>query len=113
MSKFFRYNKNNCVVRLGEYDFTTNNDTQYIDFKVADIRLHPDYDHATHANDISLVKLNRATIYNSFIRPICLVKTNMEIYNRHAVVIGKKNGRKFMFFLNYFIPSYRMEEINF
>ncbi|KAL4112622.1 hypothetical protein QTP88_016371 [Uroleucon formosanum] len=82
------YTKENVVVRLGEYDFTTDNETQYIDYRVAAIRLHPDYDHATHANDIALVRMNRPTIYNSFIRPICLPKTNMEVYSRNAVVAG-------------------------
>ncbi|XP_022176193.1 serine protease persephone-like [Myzus persicae] len=85
---FIIYSKENVVVRLGEYDFTTDNETQYIDYRVTDIRLHPDYDHATHANDIAIVRLNRPTIYNSFIRPICLPKTNMEVYNRNAVVAG-------------------------
>jgi len=86
---FFRYTKQNFVVRLGEYDFTTNNETKYIDYRVSDIRLHPDYDHATHANDIAILRLNKPTIYNSFIRPICLPKTNMEVYKKNAVVAGK------------------------
>jgi secreted trypsin-like serine protease len=85
---FKKYTKQNFVVRLGEYDFTSNNETQYIDFRVTDIRVHPDYDHATHANDIAIVKLNRATAYNSFIRPICLPKTNMEVYKKSAIVTG-------------------------
>ncbi|XP_029342578.1 venom protease [Acyrthosiphon pisum] len=85
---FIIYNKENVVVRLGEYDFTTDNETQYIDYRVTSIKLHPDYDHATHANDIAIVRLNKPTIYNSFIRPICLPKTNMEVYNRNAVVAG-------------------------
>lgn len=85
----YRYTKNDIVVRLGEYDFTINNETSYIDYRVSDIRLHPDYDHATHANDIALIRLNRPTIYNSFIRPICMPKTNMEIYKRTAVVAGE------------------------
>lgn len=87
---FFRLTKKNCVVRLGEYDFTINNETQYIDYRVTDIRIHPDYDHATHANDIAIVKLNRPTIYNSYIRPICLPKTNMQVYKKNAVVAGEK-----------------------
>lgn len=86
---FFRFTKQNIVVRLGEYDFTTNNETQYIDYRLTDIRLHPDYDHATHANDIAIVKLNRPAVYNSFIRPICVAKTNMEVYKKNAVVAGK------------------------
>jgi len=85
----YRFTKQDFVVRLGEYDFTTNNETQYIDYRVTDIRVHPDYDQATHANDIAIVKLKRPTIYNSFIRPICLPKTNMEVYKKNAVVAGK------------------------
>uniref|UniRef100_A0A2H8TV73 Proclotting enzyme n=1 Tax=Melanaphis sacchari TaxID=742174 RepID=A0A2H8TV73_9HEMI len=85
---FKKYTKQDFVVRLGEYDFTTNNETQYIDYRVTDIRIHPDYDLATHANDIAILKLKRSTIYNSFIRPICLPKTNMEVYEKNAVVAG-------------------------
>lgn len=85
---FKKYTKQNFVVRLGEYDFTSNNETQYIDYRVTDIRLHPDYDQATHANDIAILRLNKPTVYNSFIRPICLPKTNMEVYKKSAVVAG-------------------------
>jgi len=92
---FFRYTKKELVIRLGEYDFGSNNETQYIDYKASDIRLHPDYDLATHKNDIALVKLNRPVIYNSFIRPICLPKTNMEVYTKSAVVAGKNIVAKF------------------
>lgn len=86
---FFSYTKQKFVVRLGEYDFTTTNDTQYIDYRASDIRPHPDYDPATHANDIAIVRLNRPTVYNSFIRPICLPKTNMDVYKKSAVVTGE------------------------
>ncbi|VVC24496.1 Serine proteases, trypsin family, serine active site,Peptidase S1, PA clan,Serine proteases, trypsin [Cinara cedri] len=85
---FKKYDKQHFVVRLGEYDFTTNNETQYIDYRVTDIRTHPDYDQATHGNDIALVRLKSPTVYNSFIRPICLPKTNLEVYNKLAVVAG-------------------------
>jgi len=89
-TSFFRYAKQNFVVRLGEYDFTRNNETQYVDYRVSDIRQHPDYDHATHANDIAIIKLNRPTVYNSFIRPICMPKTNMDVYKKPAVVTGER-----------------------
>lgn len=86
---FFRHTKLDSVVRLGEYDFTTNNETKYFDHRLSDIRLHPDYNPATHANDIAILRLKRPTIYSSFIRPICLPKTNMEVYKKNAVVTGK------------------------
>jgi len=92
---FFRYTKKELVIRLGEYDFGSNNETQFIDYKASDIRLHPDYDLATHKNDIALVKLNRSVIYNTFIRPICLPKTNMEVYTKSAVVAGKNTIARF------------------
>jgi len=86
---FFRHTKEDTVVRLGEYDFTTDNETKYIDYRLSDIRLHPDYSQATHENDIAILRLKRPTIYSSFIRPICLPKTNMEVYKKNAVVAGK------------------------
>jgi len=99
---FFRYTKQNFVVRLGEYDFTTNNETKYIDYRVTDIRIHPDYDHATHANDIAILRLNKPTVYNSFIRPICLPKTNMEVYKKNAVVAGKCKKWKITIFQQFY-----------
>ncbi|XP_050421073.1 trypsin I-P1-like isoform X2 [Adelges cooleyi] len=85
---FKKYTKKDLVIRLGEYDFTMKNETQYIDYRATDIRVHPDYDKATNINDIAIVKLNRPTTYNTFIRPICLPKTNMVVYKKTAIVTG-------------------------
>jgi len=86
---FFRYKKQDIYVRLGEYDFNIKNETKFIDHRVTDIRLHPDYDVATHVNDIAIMKLKTPAVYSSIIRPICLPKKNIEVYNKNAVVAGK------------------------
>lgn len=62
-----------------------------MDYKVMNIRSHPDYDPATHANDISILKLSKSVVYNSFIRPICLPKINMDIYNNQSAVVAGEN----------------------
>jgi hypothetical protein len=86
---FFRITIKEIIVRLGEYDFTTNNDTQYIDYRLSNIILHPDFRKETQKNDIALVKLNKPTEYNAFIRPICLPDVDVQVYGRVAIVIGK------------------------
>ncbi|XP_050545031.1 trypsin-2-like isoform X2 [Daktulosphaira vitifoliae] len=85
---FKTYKQKEIVIRVGEYDFTKKNETQYTDYRPAAIRIHPDYDTATHANDIALIRLNRPLTFSTYVQPICLPKTNMQIYNKTAVVCG-------------------------
>jgi len=81
--------KQDICVRLGEYDFNIKNETKFVDHRVTDIRMHPDYDETTHVNDIAIMKLKKPAKYSSIIRPICLPEKNMEVYNKNAVVAGK------------------------
>lgn len=82
--------KEEIVVRLGEYDFTTTNDTEFIDYRISDIIMHPNYSSATQRNDIALVKLKKPTEYTAFIQPICLPEENVQVHGRVAIVIGEK-----------------------
>ncbi|KAJ6633373.1 Proclotting enzyme [Pseudolycoriella hygida] len=68
----YKYNANEINVRLGEYDFRVFNETRFRDFRVADIRQHIDFDGTTYDNDISILKLERATLFNTYIWPVCM-----------------------------------------
>jgi len=77
------------VVRLGEYNFKTNNETRFTNHVITDIRLHPDYEQSTHANDIAILRLKEPAKYNAYVQPICLPKKDMEVHEKYGVVAGK------------------------
>lgn len=81
---------NDTLVRLGEYDFSTVNETQFVDYGISEIIFHSDYIIRTQKNDIALLKLDKIVEYTAFIRPICLPKEDVEVYGRIAMVIGEK-----------------------
>lgn len=59
-------------VRLGEYNFRTYNESRARDFRVVDIRPHLDFDPTTYENDIAVLKLSQASVFNSYIWPVCM-----------------------------------------
>lgn len=59
-------------VRLGEYNFRVHNETRARDFRVVDVRQHLDFDPATYDNDISILKMHQATMFNTYIWPVCM-----------------------------------------
>uniref|UniRef100_A0A336MUZ5 Phenoloxidase-activating factor 2 n=1 Tax=Culicoides sonorensis TaxID=179676 RepID=A0A336MUZ5_CULSO len=69
-------------VRLGEYDFTKDNETLTRDFSVSEIRVHIDFNPITYENDIAVIKLRQSTTFNTYIWPICMppIDTNWENY---------------------------------
>lgn len=74
-------------VRLGEYDFLSQNETESVDSNVTEIKIHRDYDPATQQHDIALLKLNKTIKYNQFIRPVCLPTVQIKV-NQTAIVTG-------------------------
>lgn len=83
-----KYRANEVFVRLGEYDFRNYNETRSRDFRVVDIRQHMDFDEATYENDITLLKLHRATLFNSYIWPVCMPPAGETWEGYRAVVTG-------------------------
>ncbi|XP_055378916.1 venom protease [Condylostylus longicornis] len=75
-------------VRLGEYDVRQINETRSRDFRIANVKQHIDFDPITYENDIAIIVLERSTIFNSYIWPVCMppLEENWEGWN--AVVIG-------------------------
>ncbi|XP_022221670.2 LOW QUALITY PROTEIN: trypsin-2 [Drosophila obscura] len=62
------------VVRLGELDYnSTTDDAQVQDFRVVNYVVHPAYDDEDgFKNDIALVELDRAAVFNEHVAPACL-----------------------------------------
>ena len=75
-------------MRLGEYDFTKNNETRSKDFMVKYIYVHDEYDIATYENDIAIVRLDKPTTFNSYVWPICLPPRNRVYENENVTVAG-------------------------
>lgn len=75
-------------VRLGEYSFEAGNETRSRDFRVEEIRQHIDFNMATYENDIAILKILRAAMFNSYIWPICLPPLTETWQGKKGVVIG-------------------------
>uniref|UniRef100_A0A182ILD6 Phenoloxidase-activating factor 2 n=1 Tax=Anopheles atroparvus TaxID=41427 RepID=A0A182ILD6_ANOAO len=79
---------NQFVVRLGEYDFKQINETRYRDFRVAEIRVHSEFDQVSYENDIAMLKLIQPSFFNSYIWPICMPPLDDSWAGKEAVVTG-------------------------
>ncbi len=91
----YNYYADEIFVRLGEYDFRVFNETRFRDFRVADIRQHIDFDGTTYDNDIAILKLQRATLFNSYIWPVCMPPSGESWETYQGVVTGKRIQLKF------------------
>lgn len=89
-SLHFRFKPHEITVRLGEYDFGSKDESMSKDFRVVDVKEHPEYDQETYENDISILKIHRPTDYDDFIRPICLPSVLDDFENKTATVTGTK-----------------------
>ncbi|CAG9793299.1 unnamed protein product [Diatraea saccharalis] len=83
-----RWKAEELFVRLGEYDFTRNNDSRSYDFRVVEKRQHLDFQMPNYHNDIAILKLNRPAVFNSYVWPICLPPAGMNLTNQRVYVIG-------------------------
>ncbi|KAL0132021.1 hypothetical protein PUN28_000055 [Cardiocondyla obscurior] len=84
----YRYKPRDVTVRLGEYDFTTSEETRSLDFMVSEIRIHRDFKLNTYEHDIAIIKIHRPTTFNSYIWPICLPPVQQSFENKNAIVTG-------------------------
>lgn len=50
--------------------------------------LHVDFDSNTYENDIALIRIERPTLFNSYIWPICMPPVNEDWTGRAAIVMG-------------------------
>ncbi|XP_066969925.1 venom protease-like [Macrobrachium rosenbergii] len=83
-SRQFTFNRQITVVRLGEYDISSNSDCQstsggqrcsdpHQDFAPEQVIVHPTFNtRGTVSDDIALIRLDRPVQFTSYIGPICL-----------------------------------------
>lgn len=84
----YRYNKNDITVRLGEYDFDKKNETRARDFHIVEVHQHIDFDETTYDNDICILKLHQAVLFNSYIWPVCMPPTDDTFEGYVGIVTG-------------------------
>lgn len=84
----YRYKPRDITVRLGEYDFTSSEETRALDFMVSEIRIHRDFKLNTYEHDIAIIKIPQPAVFNSYIWPICLPPIQQSFENKIAFVTG-------------------------
>lgn len=84
----FGHDKDEISVRLGEYKFSSKDDTRSRDFRVINIRQHIDFDETTYENDIAILKMHQAALFNSYIWPVCMPPTDDTFEGYNAIVTG-------------------------
>ncbi|XP_076759193.1 proclotting enzyme [Xylocopa sonorina] len=84
----YSFNLRDIIVRLGEYDFTTTEETTAIDFAISEVRVHQDFNLITLENDIAIIKMHRPTVFDSYIWPVCLPPVDETFENKIGVVTG-------------------------
>lgn len=53
-----------------------------------DVKIHENFNPSSYENDIAILKINRPTIFNNYIWPICLPPEGTSFENKNAIVIG-------------------------
>lgn len=62
-------------VRLGEVDFTTEDESEIQDRTIVEMIKHPKYSQEMKYNDIALLRLDAPVRFTAFVRPACLQTT--------------------------------------
>lgn len=83
-----KYHTEELTVRLGEYNLGDGNETRNRDFRVDGIYQHIDFDETTYENDISILKLQQSVSFNSYIWPVCMPPTDINLDKYFGIVIG-------------------------
>ena len=86
-----RFRQEDILVKLGNHDFDEyeyEGETGDQTFRLANMRVHRQYNTTTLENDIALIKLDRAATLTNLIRPICMPPRSETFTNRRAFAIG-------------------------
>ncbi|XP_068148634.1 venom protease [Drosophila tropicalis] len=83
-----KLDKEEIFVRLGEYNTHQLNETRARDFRINNMVTHIDYDPLTFSNDIGLIRIERATLFNTYIWPVCMPPLNEDWSGRNGIVTG-------------------------
>jgi len=78
----------NVIVRLGDYDQSTDEETIHENIRAAEFIPHPKFDYTFTFNDLALVKMARAASRNPVIAPICLPPPEETFAGETAILSG-------------------------
>ncbi|XP_025201404.1 uncharacterized protein LOC112598950 [Melanaphis sacchari] len=79
----------NLTVHLGDYDLTTENETEHQARKVSRVLFHSHFHPFLLANDIALLQLDRPADMSDTVRPVCLPFTDGDSYvGQKGTVVG-------------------------
>ncbi|CAG0878823.1 unnamed protein product [Darwinula stevensoni] len=81
-----RQQPNSFKVRIGEHDFDTASETEYRDFPIRKVYVHPDYVETNLRNDLAIIELDGPEMNASW--TVCLPEVSEDFRDRKAVVIG-------------------------
>ncbi|XP_017955876.1 venom protease isoform X1 [Drosophila navojoa] len=84
----YKHPKEEIFVRLGEYNTHQMNETRARDFRIGNMVLHVDYNPITYENDIALIRIDRPTLFNTYIWPVCMPPLNEDWTGRNVIVLG-------------------------
>lgn len=80
--------KADIQVKLGEYDFAVEGETNDRAYAIENIKMHESYSTETQDNDIAIIKLAAPSTINKSVWPICLPPPQKEFTNERAFVVG-------------------------
>lgn len=89
-----KFNRNDLLVRLGEYNTELLNETRARDIRISDMFVHVDYDPFTYQNDIGIIRLEQPALFNTYIWPICMPPIDEENWQQQVGIVagwGSKN----------------------
>lgn len=64
------------------------NETRARDFRIGNMVLHVDYNPITYENDIAIIRIERPTLFNTYIWPVCMPPLNEDWTGRNVIVLG-------------------------
>lgn len=83
-----RFAASSITVRLGEYTFDTADKTGIHDYPAKSVTPHAGYNTTTYVNDIAIITLPEAAMFNSNVWPICLPPPGPLYVNEVSTVTG-------------------------
>ncbi|XP_070140498.1 uncharacterized protein [Drosophila kikkawai] len=66
------FDKQQIIVRLGDYDRSSENNATKEDIYVIEAHVHHEFVQMTNLNDIALLRLSRCVSYKAHVQPICI-----------------------------------------
>lgn len=83
-----RFKPADLRVRVGEYSFKHEGETQDETFKVASKKVHKDWHTKTFEHDIAILRLDGSATRSASVSPICLPSASEQFTDKKAHVIG-------------------------